>query len=169
VQLLVATAITVFVTPAVLAQSQSPANLLDSITGSWVLEGTIAGKQTTHDVFAEWVLNRHYVQLKEVSREKDSAGRPAYEAIVFLEWQADPGQYACLWLDSTGGGGLSAGPIGHAKPDGDEIPLLFEDKDGSRIHNTLAYDRVHDSWHWRIDNEREGRRHPFARVTLRRK
>lgn len=147
--------------------SPSPGALLGHLTGKWVLEGEIGGKQVTHDVAAESVLG-HYVQLHEVAREKDENGRPAYEAIVFLEWQADAGQYACLWLDSTAGGGLSASTLGHAKPDGDEIPLVFEDKDGSRIRNTLAYDRGHDSWQWRIDNEREGRRQPFARVTLRR-
>jgi hypothetical protein len=167
--LLLKAAVLALLAPSV-AWSQSaasPPSLLSHLTGKWVLEGEIAGKHVTHDVAADLVLG-HYVQLREVAREKDANGRPAYEAIVFLEWQADVGRYACLWLDSTGGGGLSAGTIGHAKPDGDEIPLLFEGTDGSRIHNTFAYDRVHDSWQWRIDNEREGQRQPFARVALRR-
>ena len=36
----------------------SPLDLLDHLAGQWVLQGTIAGKQTTHDVQAEWVLKR---------------------------------------------------------------------------------------------------------------
>src|SRR5579872_4632366 len=31
--------------------------LLDHLAGNWVLQGTIAGKETTHDVEAAWVLN----------------------------------------------------------------------------------------------------------------
>ena len=34
--------------------------LLDKFVGSWVLSGTIDGKQTTHDVEAAWVLDHQY-------------------------------------------------------------------------------------------------------------
>ena len=149
--------------------AESPQTLLGRLTGTWVMEGTIAGKQITHDVEAAWVLDQNYVRLHEVSREKDATGKPEYEAIVLLEWEPDSGEYACLWLDSTGGGGLSANVIGHAKPSGNEIPFLFKGGDGSRIHNTFAYNEADDTWQWLIDNEREGQLLPFARVTLRRK
>ncbi len=45
-------------------------SLLDHMIGKWVLQGTIAGKETTHDVIAEWVLSHQYLQLHETSREK---------------------------------------------------------------------------------------------------
>jgi len=150
-------------------QAVSPRALLDKLTGTWVLEGTIAGKQTTHDIEAGWVLGGHYVQLRDVSREKDSTGKPEYEAIVHLAWEPAAGEYACLWLDSTGGGGLAAQAIGHAKPHGDEIRLLFAGADGSRWHTTFAYDEAADTWKWLMDSEQEGRRVPFARVTLERR
>src|SRR5262245_18610809 len=51
---------------------------LGRLVGDWVLQGKVAGKDTTHDVEAEWVLNHLYVRLHEVSREKDAKGRPAY-------------------------------------------------------------------------------------------
>src|SRR4051812_30514293 len=76
--------------------------LLDHLIGQWKLTGTIAGKKTTHDVSAEWVLKHGYVRLHEVAREKDPAGVPAYEAIVFISSEPKSGEYACLWLDSTG-------------------------------------------------------------------
>jgi hypothetical protein len=44
--------------------------LLDHLAGSWVLQGTIAGRPTTHDITAEWVLAHQYLRLQEVSREK---------------------------------------------------------------------------------------------------
>ncbi len=147
--------------------------LLDRMIGEWVLEGTIAGERTTHDVVFEWVLGHHYVRFHEVSREKDAAGRPAYEAIVFIGWDEPSGRYACLWLDSTGGGGLTAvaaGAIGYGAAGGDSIPFVFRDPDGGAIHNTFRYDRSTDTWEWRIDNQEEdGTREPFARVTLSRR
>ena len=140
--------------------------LLDRMVGTWVLRGTIAGAETTHDVVAEWVLNHQYVRLHEVSREKDAAGRPAYEAIVFLGADKAANGYACLWLDSTGGGGLNAQAIGHAKRGGNEIALVFRGADGSVFHTTFAYDRAADAWRWLMDAEEGGTLKPFARVRL---
>jgi hypothetical protein len=136
--------------------SRPPSELLDRITGRWVLEGTIAGKTTTHDVVASWVLNGQYVQLHEVSREQDEQGRPAYEAFVYLTWEPSRGEYSCLWLDSTSNAGLSNGVLGRAKPSGDELRLLFQYKDGSTFHTTFAYDRKADNWQWKMDGEEKG-------------
>ena len=49
---------------AVSAGAEPPAGddpWLSRLVGHWVLEGRIAGKDTTHDVDAEWVLNHLYV------------------------------------------------------------------------------------------------------------
>jgi len=48
---------------------------LSRLVGHWVLEGRMAGKDTTHDIDAEWVLNHLYVRLHEVSRAYDLATR----------------------------------------------------------------------------------------------
>jgi hypothetical protein len=143
--------------------------LLDHLTGKWVLRGTIAGRKTTHDIVAEWVLGHQYVRLHEISREKDAKGQPEYEAIVFIGWDQPSSQYACLWLDSTGGGGLMGQAIGHAKRGGDEIAFLFKAGDGSLFHTTFAYTKSTDSWQWLMDGEEKGKLQPFARVKLTRK
>ena len=119
------------------ASAQEPTRkdpLLDRLTGSWILQGTIAGHETTHDIESEWVLSHEYVRLHETSREKNIQGQPAYEAIVFIEWDESSKEYRCLWLDSTAGGGLSA-PIAQGKRGSDEIAFLFRgnDKD-SGVH-----------------------------------
>lgn len=153
------------------ASAQQPAPedpLLDHLTGKWVLQGTIAGKETTHDIVAQWVLGHEYVQLHEVSREKDAQGRAAYEAIVFIGWDQALNEYACLWLDSTGGGGLAAQSIGHAKRGSDEIAFLFKIKDDI-FHTTFAYNKSTDTWQWIMDGEEGGKLQPFARVKLTRK
>jgi hypothetical protein len=140
--------------------------LLDRLTGAWVLQGTIGGQETTHDVAAEWVLGHQYLRLTEVSREKDAEGRAAYEAIVFIGWDQPSEAYACLWLDSTGGGGLTGQAIGHAKRNGDAVAFLFKASDGSLFHTTFAYNREAGTWQWLMDGEAGGKLQSFARVTL---
>jgi hypothetical protein len=142
---------------------------LDHLIGKWVLQGTIEGRETTHDIVSEWVLGHQYVRLHEVSREKDVKGQAAYEAIVFIGWDQPSSEYACLWLDSTGGGGLSAQALGHAKRGGDEIAFLFKGQDGSRFHTTFAYNKSADTWQWFMDGEEGGKLKPFARVKLTKK
>ena len=152
------------------ASAQAPAHpdpLLDRLSGSWILQGTIAGHETTHDIESEWVLNHEYLRLHETSREKNAQGQPAYEAIVFIEWDESSNEYKCLWLDSTGGGGLSA-PVALGKRGNDEITFLFGEKD-SGIHTTFAYSKGADTWNWLIDNEEGGKLTSFARVKLTRK
>jgi hypothetical protein len=137
--------------------------------GAWVLQGRIGGQETTHDVVAEWVTGHQYLSFHEISREKDSRGEPLYEAIVFIGWDQPSGQYACLWLDSTGGGGLTGRAIGYARRAGDELAFLFKAGDGSLFHTTFIYDRGSDTWKWQMDGEEGGKSQPFARVTLAKK
>lgn len=151
---------------AVLAQDQQPIlhdALLDHLSGHWVLEGKIAGKQTTHDVDAEWVLEHHYLRIHEVSRERNAQGEPAYEATVHIGWNQASAEYGCVWLDTYGG--LAAVSLGKAKRSGDQIPFLFQDKDDI-FHATFVYHEAGDSWEWNMDNEADGKLRPFARVTL---
>ena len=150
------------------AQSDPQRDLLDRFTGHWVLRGTIAHAQTTHDIDAQWVLNNEYVQVHEVSREKDAAGRPHYEALLYIVWDPKVGEYACLWLDTTGVSVFSADGVGRAKPEPDRIPFVFKDADGG-IHTTFSYHRATDEWSWTIDNEAKGVLTSFARVKLTRK
>ena len=137
--------VAVFAGTALAQQTAFRDSLLDRLAGRWVMQGTIAEGRTTHDVTAEWVLAHQYLRIHEVSREKDAKGAAAYEAMVFIGWDPDSSEYACLWLDSTGGGGLSAPVIGHAKRGGDEIPFVFRSPDGSAFHTTFAYDRTTDA------------------------
>lgn len=152
--------------PAPAQAPSRPGPPLDALAGKWVVTGTVQGQQTTHDVDAEWVLNGGYLRLHEVSRERDGKGGPAYEAIVFIGWDQPAGEYACLWLDSTASGGLSADGIGRAKPAGDTIPFVFKAAGGDRFYNTFVYSTSAGTWQWLMDGETGGKRQPFARLTL---
>jgi len=137
--------------------------LLDHFQGSWVLQGTIAGKETTHDITNDWVLNHQYLKIYEISREKNAQGDPAYEATVFLGWDQATSRYFAIWLDIWGG--FSKATVGYAPRSGDEIRFLFDDGK-SDFHTTFLYDRKADTWEWRMDSEEKGKLKPFARVKL---
>jgi hypothetical protein len=158
-----------FTCPAIAEESGFQDPLIDKLAGDWVMQGAIGGDESTHDISAEWVLAHQYLRFHDVARELDEAGRPLYEATVFIGWDEPSSSYACLWLDSTGGGGLSGEAIGHAKANGDELPFLFKGGDGSIFQNTFVYHRDSDTWEWRMDAGAEGNLQPFARVTLTRK
>jgi hypothetical protein len=137
--------------------------LLDHLTGNWVLQGTIAGKPTTHDITASWAIDHHYVAIREVSPEKQPDGKPAYEAMVYVSWNPPTSDYGCVWLDVYGG--LAPVSLGTAPHSTSELALLFKDKD-SAFHTTFAYQQKTDSWTWKMDNDDNGTLKPFARATL---
>jgi hypothetical protein len=154
------------------AAGQTPGihdDLLDHMTGTWILTGTIAGQQTTHDITAAWILGHNYIRIQEISREKDSLGNPAYEASVHVGRDVSGNRYACFWLDNTGAGGLAPQSIAYAPTTGDTIAFLFRGSDGVPFHTTFLYDSRNNTWEWRMDGEDNGVLKPFARVTLTRK
>lgn len=145
-------------------QGTSKDSLLDRMTGKWMLHGTIEGKETTHDIVTEWVLDHQYLQIKEVSREKDENGKPEYEAIVYISHNTTLNSYCCLWLDNTGNGGLSGEAIGHATANGDKLEFVFIGTGSFRT--TFAFDKTSDSWQWFMNAEMNGKLQLFANVKL---
>jgi hypothetical protein len=142
-------------------------SLLGKLTGKWVLQGKIGKTETTHDIVATWVLNEEYVQIHETSREKDSDGKPQYEAIIYVSWDPKKDQFACMWLDTTDVSSFTPAGIGHLGPDGKQIQFLFGDKDDG-IETTFAFDEPKNSWSWNIDNLQKGKKSPFAQLVLKR-
>ncbi|HEY6971813.1 MAG TPA: DUF1579 family protein [Candidatus Angelobacter sp.] len=142
-------------------------SLLDSLVGKWVLTGTVGNTPTTHDVEIRWVLNHQFVQIHEVSREKraGSQAEPQYEAIVLLGWDANKKQYVVYWTDVYGGG---FSVRGYAAKMTSSIPIVFKSDDGN-FYNTMDYDQSAGTWRWTMDNEKNGVKEPFARLTLKRK
>lgn len=157
------------------ASAQSPATtappaLMDEMTGHWVMTGTIGKAQVTHDVDVDWVLNRQYIRIHEMSRDAAPRGETGYEAWIYLVWDAKHREYAVMWLDNTAATNFAPEGVGHATPDGDRIPIVWKDADGGGIRTTFAFDRAKDVWAWTIDNvNKAGASSSFARVTLARK
>src|SRR5579862_5104079 len=155
---------------ASLAAAASAADhaLLDRLSGSWVLRGTLAGKTTTHDVTGTWILDGRYLQLHERSRDTDAKGKPQYEAVVLLGVDEAAAEFQILWLDSTGGGGLTPSAFGRGRRAGDSIPFLFRDADGTvSFSNVFSWDAAAQAWTWQLDNvKKDGAYVPFGKVRL---
>lgn len=137
--------------------------LLNHLAGNWILQGTIAGKPATHDVQAAWVLNHQYLLIHEVSREKNSQGLPAYEAMVYIGWDQASAEYVCMWLDTFGG--MYDTTVGRARRDGNEIHFVFQATD-STFHTRFVYHPETGAWMWLMDSEEKGVMKPFARAKL---
>lgn len=149
------------------AAQQAPVNspLLDHLIGRWVLQGSIAGQDTVHDVTAEWVLEHHYVRIQEVSRQKNGKGEPQYQATIYIAWNEESKEYACVWLDVFGG--LTSASIGDASAKDNELPFVFKDDKGAvAFLNDFVYDAKANTWEWRMDNVANGVAKPFGRVKL---
>jgi hypothetical protein len=158
----------IFASQAFSQQKTFRDTLLDHLCGKWVLTGLIAGKSTTHDIEAEWVLNHQFVLIREVSREKNAAGEPEYQAHVYVGWDEKTSEYICIWLDVWGG--FSPETVGRGKRHFDKIPFDFKNAGGiASFHTTFAYDKVSGMWFWMMDNDEAGVLKPFARVSLTRK
>jgi hypothetical protein len=72
-----------------------------------------------------------------------------------------------MWLDSTGRADLSTLSIGLGKRNGDAIPFLWRERNGSvSLNNTFSHDKDDDSWAWRMDYVQNGKPGPVARVRL---
>lgn len=151
------------------AQALQPDSLFSRLVGRWVLRGVIDRQQTTHDVTFEWMLNRGYVQMHEVSRERAPNGSPAYEAVVIFGRDPATGEYACLWMDNTGANAFDPAGIGRGRVVGDSVAFLFRYTATTSFHNTFVYNGATDSWQWHLDNDSAGVRRPFARVALTRR
>ena len=143
--------------------------LLNHLVGRWTMTGRLGRNQVVHDVDANWVLKREYVQFHEVSRERGADGGPAFEAIVVLAWYAKTSEFMCLFLDNTEGGGLSPEGIARGRQSEDAIPLVFTLSPRDSLHTTFAYNRSADTWRLTIDNVTDGKSDRFGDVTLTRK
>lgn len=153
-------------TPAFAQQAAFNDPLIDHLAGKWVLTGQMDRGQVTHDVTAEWVLAHQYLEINEVSREKNKDGSPVYQAKVFIGWDAGKKIYDVVWLDDYGS--ISTQSLGYAKPNGNTIAFVFQNRDDAgSFHTTFTWYPENSTWAMDMDNvDVSGKPKPFARTAL---
>jgi hypothetical protein len=152
-------------TPAFAQQATFQDPLVDRLAGKWVLTGRMDKGQVTHDITAEWVLAHQYLEIHEVSREKDKDGSPVYQATVYIGWDAKKQIYDCVWLDDYGS--ISTQSLGTAKPNGDSIAFVFQDRDDpGSFHTTFTWHPKARTWAMDMDQVTDGKAQMFARTVL---
>ena len=122
------------------ANGQAPLQdeFLDKLAGQWNLTRTVRGTTKENKVDAEWVLDHQFLRV----HMKDVASPPKYEADVYIGYDKTRNRYVAHWMD-TYGGGFSA--MGFGVRDGNSLPLIFEDADGT-LRNTFTYDPATQTW-----------------------
>lgn len=160
-----ACALLVAPTPA-MGQRLPADSVFSRLAGRWVLRGTIAKHQTTHDITFDWVLGREYLQMREVSRERAADGKPAYEAVVLFGHNPRTGNYASIWMDNTAAMDFPPEGRGEGHVSGDSLTFVFGGSPAEGFRTTFLYHPGSDSWEWHMDNDSLGVLRPFARVTL---
>jgi activator of 2-hydroxyglutaryl-CoA dehydratase len=153
-------------TPTFAQQATFNDTLVDHLAGKWVLTGQMDKGQVTHDITAEWVLAHQYLEIHVVSREKSKDGSPVYQAKVFIGWDAGKKTYDCVWLDDYGS--ISTQSLGYAKPNGNSIAFVFQNRDDAgSFHTTFTRHPETGTWSMDMDSATAaGKTEPFARTTL---
>jgi hypothetical protein len=157
----------VFVDVDLNAQGRVPEwrdDLLDHMTGSWKLTGSVMGQEAHHTVTAEWVLNHQFLRIQEKTSEGAPESERRYEAIWFLGYDATSERYALHLLDIYGA--RYAETLGYGTREGDAIRFVFEYPDGP-FHTIFRWSRQDDSWQWLLEQkDKDGRWSAFANLKL---
>ena len=158
----------VLVLVQVYVSAQTPAewhdDLIEHMTGTWNLDGSVMGRTAHHGVQAEWVLNHQFLRI----HEKISADAPAterrYEAIWFLGYDLVSERYVLHLLDVFGT--RFSETLGNGTRDGTAIRFVFEYPDGP-FHTTFRWSPEKDSWEWLMEQKnKDGQWTNFADLKL---
>jgi hypothetical protein len=98
---------------------------LQQLAGSWEMTGTIRGKPVRQRGEGSWVLAGAWLRFTIV----DLAVPPAYQATVYVGFDASSGDYVAHWLDQFGAAGARVVATGHR--DGRQLVLTFPYSEGA--------------------------------------
>ncbi|HTZ46616.1 MAG TPA: DUF1579 family protein [Verrucomicrobiae bacterium] len=137
--------------------------LLDNMTGAWNLTGKVMGRDATHVVQAEWVLNHQFFRIHEKDNTSTNV-KVSYEAMVMIGYDNASDRYVVHWTDVYGG--RFSETLGYGSQVGDEIRLVFEYPDGP-FHTTFRWLPDARRWQWRMQSrDKTGKWVDFADLTL---
>jgi len=119
-------------------------DFLDHLVGNWHISRSTRGKTVENLMDAHWAIQHQFVQVHMI----DTKTPPAYEANVFIGFDAAKSRYVAHWCD-TFGAGYSA--IGYGTRNGDSIEFRFSYDDGP-FYNTFTWHPADHSWTFKGEN-----------------
>ena len=114
---------------------------LDAFAGRWRMTGVVRDKPVRYEARGEWVLQRGFLRL----HMQDAAKPPAYEADLFLGYDAQAGDYVGHWLDRFGGAGARV--VATGRREDDRLVIVFPYAEGA-FRNTFT--RTPGSRRWTL-------------------
>lgn len=115
--------------------------LLDKLVGDWDVKRTFDnGRAAKNNVHGEWVLHHQFVEL----HYRDTAARPAYEAIVLIGYDDIGKRYICHWADNFGGA-YSGDGFAPRDEGSNSLNFKFATHNG-QIENRFDFDPKSAAW-----------------------
>jgi hypothetical protein len=122
---------------------------LDALQGDWDMAGIFLGKPVKYHARGERVLQGGFLRLHMI----DAANVPAYEADVFLGYDARADDYVGHWLDRFGAAGARV--IGTGKRKGETLVIEFP-YDDAPFKDTFVYSPNSRTWSLLIESQAQG-------------
>jgi len=139
-------------------------DLVDHMAGVWSLTGQVMGRDTHHDVQAEWVLNHQFLRIHEKTSATAPSSERRYEAIWFLGYDSISERYVLHLMDVFGT--RYSETLGYGTRDGNSIRFVFEYPDGP-FHTTYRWSPETGSWQWLLEQkDKDGKWTNFAGFRL---
>jgi len=138
-------------------------DLLDKMVGKWRLTGSFEGQRVNHAVEARWVLNHQFIEIHEKDLTQPKGDAVAYDALVYVGYEATPQRYVAHWLDVFGGGSAT---LGYGKRTETAIQFDFE-YPGQPWLTTFRWNASTNSWQWLMQTKnKQGLWQEAANMTL---
>ncbi len=162
--LLVALGLAVSTAAAIPKTSPASDDLLDHLTGRWVLRGSMGEIELHQQVEAEWVVQGHYLRMHLIDAGSPAEGQVPYEAVYMLGYDEGAGDYLFHLFDTFGAAYTRT--IGVGTRTGDSIRFLF-DYPGGLFANTFVRHQGEDRWEMVLEQQDDdGTWTRFATKTL---
>jgi hypothetical protein len=120
---------------------------LDHLQGSWVMDGTYAGKPVRYRADGQRVLKGGFLKIHMI----DAASPPQYEADLFLGFDPKAHDYIAHWLDNFGAAGARV--VARGERQGQSLIVTFPYAEGA-FRDTFTWQPAAKSWSLLMESQR---------------
>jgi hypothetical protein len=140
------------------AKSSSDA-YLDELQGTWLMEGNVRGKPVRYLAEGQRVLQGGFLKLHVMNSESKSA----YEADVFIGFDAKANDYSVHWLDRFGAAGARV--VARGERQDQRLVVMFPYAEGA-FRDTFTWQPESKSWTLLLESKKDDAWSTFANYTL---